>query len=94
MLAVLGPLIKDEERYRTDSAKLDAQQTVKDLLADGADVNLKSITGDTALSCAKRGGAKGVVGQRAPQQRKKLNQLDGIIALLKNAGAVDTGIYY
>ena len=97
MLAVLGPSIKDEERYRTDSAKLDAQQTVQILLAEGADVNLKSITGDTALSCAKHGGAKGLLGQRAPQrpeQRKKRSQLDGIITLLKNAGAEDSFTSY
>jgi len=94
MLAVLGPSIKDEKRYRTDSAKLDAQRTVQILLADGADVHIKGLTGDTALSCAKRGGTEGLLGQRAPQrpeQRKKRSQLDGIIILLLNAEAKNSG---
>jgi ankyrin repeat protein len=98
MLAVLGPSIKDkdEERYRTDFNKLDAQETVKLLLADGADFRIKRGT-DTALSYATRGGAEGLLGQRAPQrpeQRKKRNQLNGIITLLKNAGAEDSGTPY
>jgi ankyrin repeat protein len=95
MLAVLGPSVRDKARYRKDSAKLDAQQTVQILLTNGADVRIeKSGTHDTALSCAKRGGAEGLLGQRAPQgpeQRKKRNQRDAIIILLQNAEAEVSG---
>ena len=94
MLAVLGPSLKDKKRYRTDSAKLDAQLTVQILLAYGADVRIKDAKGDTALRHAERGGATGLLGQRAPQgpeERKKRNQHDGIITILQNAEAKISG---
>lgn len=90
MLAVMDPLVKDRKQYRTDSTKLDAQLTVETLLAYGADPLIKDANGDTALSHAKRGGAKGLLGQRAPQgpaERRKRSQLDGIIISLQNAEA-------
>ena len=93
MLAVLGPSIKDKG-YRTDSAALDAQHTVQVLLAYKADVRIKNTKGETALSYAKRGGAEASLGQRAPQglgERKKRNQLDGIIAVLQNEEAKKSG---
>jgi hypothetical protein len=89
MLAVVGPWIKDEGRYRTDLNKLDAQETVRILLADGADFRVKR-GADTALSYATRGAAEGLIGQRAPQWKKQ-SQLKTIITLLQNAEATGSG---
>ena len=60
----------------------------------GADVRIKNTKGETALSYAKRGPAEASLGQRAPQglgERKKRNQLDGIIDLLQNEEAKKSG---
>lgn len=93
MYAVVGPQATDWTKW--DKSQLSAQTTVEILLAAGADVHLKDVKGDTALSLAERTlkpPSMGAAFGRPTVDHKRKKQLDAIIKLLKAAATTSSGV--